>query len=118
MPEEANQTLWAICSLICRVALLGIAIPVLLRHFPNYRLPHRFATDWIIMVAVDALAVLAPLMRNRKLAFVAAAAALGAHYFYRHFVPIGDLAYTGVAIVLVLLPSSRRRTGKEKWRVR
>ena len=108
------QTSRAIVSLICRVVLLGIAVPVLLRHFPNYKLPYRFPTDWIVVTVCDALAVVAPLLRVRNVAFLAGAAALGAHYYYRHFVPVWDLVYMAVAIIFVLLPSSGRGDGKKK----
>ena len=59
--------------------------------------------------ACDALAVLAPLLRWRKLAFLAGLLALSAHYYFaRRYVPMWDMAYMGVAIVLVLLPASNR----------
>ncbi len=90
MQGESQQTFRVIVSLICRVVLVAIALPVLLRHFPNYKLPYRYPTDWIIVVVCDALAVVAPLLRSRKLAFLAGAAAMGAHYYYQHFVPFGD----------------------------
>jgi hypothetical protein len=115
---ETKQTFRVIVSLICRVVLLGIAVPVLLRHFPNHKLPYRYPTDWVVVTVCDALAVVAPLMRSRKLPFLAAAAAMGAHYYYRHFVPMGDLMYMGVAILFVLQPSSMRRTGKERPKTR
>ncbi len=118
MQAETNQTFRVIVSLICRVVLLGIAVPVLLRHFPNYKLPYRYPTDWIIVTVCDAMAVAAPLLRSRKLAFLAGAAAMGAHYYYRHFVPVLDLAYVAVAIVFVLLPTSMRRIGKKRPKTR
>jgi hypothetical protein len=108
------QTFRAIASLMCRVVLLGIAAPVLLSDFPNYRIPSRFATDWTVIVVCDALAVLAPLARPRKIAFLAAAAVLGAHYYFRHLVPTWDIAYIAMAILLVLLPASGRTDGKKK----
>jgi hypothetical protein len=117
MRAESLQTMRVIVSLILRVVLLGIALPLLLKDFPNYKLPYRFPTDWTIMTVCDALMVFAPLMRTRKLAFLAGAAAMGAHYYYRHFVPLWDMAYLGVAIVFVLLPLSGRKTGKEKRRM-
>ena len=118
MQEEANQTTRAIVSLICRVVLLGIALPVVVRHFPNFRLPYRYPTDWIVLTVCDTLAVVAPLMRSRKLAFFAGAAALGAHYYYRHFVPVWDLIYMAVAILFVLLPSTERTVVKDNPRTR
>jgi len=57
-------------------------------------------------------ALLAPLLRWRKLAFLAGALALGVHYYFRHFVPTLDMAYMGVAIVFVLLPGSNRASVK------
>jgi hypothetical protein len=118
MRAETLQTMRVIVSLILRVLLFGIALPVLLRHFPDYKLPYRFPTEWIVVVVCDTLAVVAPLMRTRKLAFLAGAAALGAHYYYHHFVPLWDLAYMGVAIIFVLLPGSGRTTAKEGPRTR
>ena len=118
MQAESKQTFRVIVSLICRVVLLAIAVPVLLRHFPNYKLPYRYPTDWVVVTVCDALAVVAPLMRWRKLPFLAGAAALTAHYFYRHFVPVGDLVYMGVAILFVLQPSSMRSTERERPRTR
>jgi uncharacterized SAM-binding protein YcdF (DUF218 family) len=109
----SKQTFRVIVSLICRVALLAIAVPVLLRHFPDYKLPYRYPTDWIVVTVCDTAAVVAPLMRSRKLAFLAGAAAMGAHYYYRHFVPVGDLVYMGVAILFVLQPSSERKVVKQ-----
>jgi hypothetical protein len=38
---------------------------------------------------------------------------MGAHYYYRHFVPVGDLVYMGVAILFVLQPSSERKVVKQ-----
>lgn len=113
MQAGTKQTFRVIVSLICRVTLLAIALPVLLRQFPDYRLPYRYPTDWVIVTVCDALAVGAPLMRWRKMAFLAGAAAMGAHYYYRHFVPVGDLVYMGVAILFVLQPSSERKVVKQ-----
>ncbi len=118
MQAETKQTYRVIISLICRVALLVIALPVLLRHFPNYKPPYRYPTDWVVMTVCDALTVAAPLVRTRKLPFFAGIAALAAHYFYRHFVPVGDLVYMGVAILFVLQPSSERQTARERPRTR
>jgi hypothetical protein len=115
---ETKQTFRVIVSLICRVALLVIAVPVLLRHFPNYKLPYRFPTDWVIITVCDALAVVAPLLRSRKLAFFAGLAAMAAHYYYRHSVPMGDLVYMGVAILFVLQPSSERKVVKDRPKTR
>jgi hypothetical protein len=108
------QTFRAIMSLICRVVLFGIAVPLLLADFPNYKLPYRFPPEWTVVTVCDGLAVIAPLLRWRKFAFLAGAAALGAHYYYRHLTPLWELAYMGVAIVFVLLPSSGRGDGKAK----
>lgn len=105
------QTLWVILSLICRVVLLGLSLPVLLDNFPNYTLPGRVTQDWSLVVLGDVLALVAPLLSWRKTAFLAGILALGAHYYFRHIVPTPDLAYMGVAILFVLLPSSSR-TGK------
>ncbi|MFP5228106.1 MAG: hypothetical protein ACLGXA_10785 [Acidobacteriota bacterium] len=118
MQAESKQTFRVIMSLLCRVALLAIALPVFLRHFPNYKPPHRYPTDWIIVTVCDGLAVAAPLMRLRKLAFLAGAAALAAHSYYRHFVPVWDLAYMAVAILFVLQPSSHRQAVKQGPRTR
>lgn len=113
MESETTQTLRAIFSLICRVVLLGIAVPVLLGDFPQHSMPSRITPEWSMPAACDALAVLAPLLRWRKLAFLAGVAALSAHYYYaRRYVPVWDMAYMGVAIVLVLLPASGRESGK------
>jgi hypothetical protein len=115
---ESTQTARAIASLICRVVLVAIALPVLLRHFPGHKLPYRYTTDWIVVVVCDTLAVVAPLLRIRKLAFLAGAAAMGAHYYYRHIVPVWDLVYMAIAIVFVLLPASGRSIGKPAQRIR
>ncbi|HUB19125.1 MAG TPA: hypothetical protein VL990_10845 [Acidobacteriaceae bacterium] len=116
MQGEAGQTARAILSLVCRVVLLGIAVPLLLMDFPSYRLPHRYTTEWLVPTICDLLTVIAPMMRTRKLALVAGAAAMGAHYYYdRQYVPMWNLAYMAVAIVFLLLPASGRKTGKEKW---
>lgn len=118
MQGESLQTFRVIVSLILRVALVGIAAPVLLHHFPEYKLPYRYTTDWTVVVTCDLLAVVAPLLQVRKLTFLAAAAAMGAHYYYQHSVPMLDLAYMAVAIVLVLLPISGRRVEKQRPRTR
>lgn len=118
MQAETKQTFRVIVSLICRVALLVIALPVLLRHFPNYKLPYRYPTDWVVVTVCDLLAVVAPFLRSRKLPFFAGIAAMGAHYYYRHFVPTGDLIYMGVAILFVLQPSSQRKAVKDGPRTR
>jgi hypothetical protein len=110
--DPTTQTLRAIYSLICRVVLLGIALPVLLADFPDYTMPSRFTQDWSMLVTCDALALLAPLLRWRKMAFLAGLLALGVHYYYRHLVPTWDLAYMGVVIVFVLLPTSNRASVK------
>jgi len=103
------QTLWAILSLICRVALFGLAVPVLLGDFPGFHFPYNPSQEWWILTGCDALAVLMPVLRSRKLAFLAGVAALSSHYYYhRHSVPVWDLAYMAVAIVLLLVPSSGR----------
>jgi len=94
--DPTTQTLRAIYSLICRVVLLGIALPVLLADFPNYMMPSRVTQDWSMLVTCDALALLVPLLRWRKMAFLAGALALGVHYYFRHLVPTWDLAYMGV----------------------
>jgi hypothetical protein len=67
-----------------------------------------------VVTVCDGLAVIAPLVRWRKMVFLAGVAALGAHYYYRHSTPLWDLAYMGVAIMFVLLPSSGRGDGKKK----
>jgi hypothetical protein len=115
---ESLQTFRVIVSLILRVVLIGLAVPVLLGHFPNFKLPYRYTTDWTVIVACDALAVVAPLLSVRKLAFLAGAAVLASHYYYQHSAPVWDLAYIAVAIVLVLLPVSGREVVKEKPRTR
>lgn len=112
------QTILAVASLICRVVLLGLAVPVVLGDFPDYKLPYRFTPDWTTVVVCDLLAVVVPFVRWRKLTFLIAVAALGAHYYFRHIVPSWDLAYMGVAIVFVLLPSSERTDGKPKPKTR
>jgi len=112
------QTLRAILSLVFRVVLLGIAVPVLLGDFPNYKIPYRMPPEWTVVTVCDVLTVVAPLLSPRRLAFLAGAAALGAHYYFRHYVPTWDLAYMGVALVFVMLPSSGRSSGKHKWVVK
>lgn len=112
MEDPTTQTMRAVCSVICRVVLLGIALPVLLADFPNYMMPSRVTQDWSMLVTCDALALLAPLLRWRKMAFLAGLLALGVHYYYRHLVPTWDLAYMGVVIVFVLLPGSNRASVK------
>lgn len=108
------QTIRAVMSLICRVVLLGLALPVLLGNFPNYTLPGRMTQDWSLLVLGDTLALVAPLLRWRKTAFLAGVLALAAHYYFRHNVPMLDLAYMGVAILFVLLPGSNRVIGKRR----
>jgi hypothetical protein len=110
------QTFRVVLSLICRVVLLGIAVPFLLGDFPNHKVPYRFPPEWIAVTSSDALTVIAPLVRWRKLAFLAGVAALGSHYYFQRSTPLWDLAYMGVAIVFVLLPSSGRGDGKKKRR--
>ncbi|MGB9029480.1 MAG: hypothetical protein WCC27_05090 [Acidobacteriaceae bacterium] len=112
MEDPTTQTLRAVCSVICRVVLLGIALPVLLADFPNYMLPSRITQDWSMLVTCDALALLAPLLRWRKMAFLAGVLALGLHYYFRKIVPTWDMAYMGVAILFVLLPGSNRAAVK------
>jgi hypothetical protein len=103
------QTFWASLSLILRVVLLGIALPLLLGDFPGYSVPRHPSQEWILLTGCDALAVAAPLIRWRKVTFLAGVATLGTHYFYHpHAVPVWDLAYVGVAIVLTLMPASGR----------
>lgn len=103
------QTFWAIVSLIFRVALLGIAVPILLGSFPNYSYPRNPSQEWLILTGLAVLAVVAPLLKTRKLAFLAGVLGLGARYYYHpHSIPALELAYMGVAIVLVLLPVSGR----------
>ncbi|MGD0367970.1 MAG: hypothetical protein ABSA94_10985 [Acidobacteriaceae bacterium] len=114
MQHATTQTLRAVSSVICRVVLLGIALPVLLADFPDYVLPSRLTQDWSMLVTCDALALLAPLLRWRKLAFLAGVLALGVHYYFRHYVPTLDMAYMGVAIVFVLLPGSNRASVKKR----
>lgn len=116
------QTFWAIVSLIFRVALLGIAVPILLERFPNFSYPRNPSQEWLVLTGCAVLAVIAPLLKTRKLAFLAGALALGARYYYhRHYIPALELGYMGVAIVLVLLPSSGRsaelvKRGQSRWR--
>ena len=115
MQGETLQTFRVIVSLILRVVLVGIAVPVLLRHFPDYKLPYRYTPEWTVVVICDVLAVVAPLLQVRKLTLLAGAAAIGSHYYYQHFVPSWDLAYMLVAIVFVLLPTSGRdKVAKER----
>lgn len=109
------QTTRAIVSLVIRFTLLGIALPVLLRDFPGYMLPSRIMTDWATLTAVDALAMLAPLGRWRKYSLLGGVAAVSAHYFFRHQVPVLDMGYLVLAIFLVLLPESgRAEAGKKR----
>lgn len=108
------QTLSVAISLICRVVLVGLAAPVLLGDFPNYSLPSRILEDWAVLTGCDALAVVAPMLRWRKFALLAAMVVLGVHYYYRHIVGFLDLAYAGVALIFVLLPASGRATDEEK----
>jgi hypothetical protein len=112
------QTFRAAVSLICRVVLLGIAVPVLLGDFPNYKIPYRFTPEWTVVTVCDLLAVVAPLLRMRRLAFLAGAAALAAHFYFKRYVPTWDLAYMGLALVFVMLPTSGRSSGKRKWVIR
>jgi hypothetical protein len=105
------QTTRAIASLIFRVVLLGIAVPVLLSDFPGHMLPSRIMTDWATITALDALSVVAPLARWRKMALLAGILVAGAHYYFRHHVPVLDVGYVLLAIGLVLLPASGRATG-------
>jgi hypothetical protein len=102
------QTTRAIVSLILRVTLLGLAVPVLLGDFPGYMAPSRIMTDWATLAALDTMAVLAPLARWRKFALLAGLAAVGAHYYLRHEMPVWDMGYLLLAIVFVLLPPSGR----------
>src|ERR1700691_117657 len=105
------QTFWAIASLILRVVLLGIAVPLLLGDFPNYSAPRHPGQEWLFLTGCDALAVVAPLVRFRKFAFLAGVAALGVHHYYHPpSIPTWDLAYMGFAIILALLPASGRKT--------
>jgi hypothetical protein len=97
------QTFRVIMSLICRVVLFGIAVPVLLGDFPNYKMPYRFPQEWTVVTVCDGLAMIAPLR---------------AHFYYRHTAPFWDMAYMGVALVFVLLPSSGRGEGMKKPRFR
>jgi hypothetical protein len=103
------ETLSVILSMICRVALVGIAVPLLLGNFPGYTMPSRMTTDWAALAACDAFAVIAPLIRWRKASLLAGMLGLGVHYGYRHHAPVLGLAYMGVAIVLALLPKADRR---------
>jgi hypothetical protein len=118
MQDGAMQTIRALFSLFCRVALLALAVPVLVGDFPGHAFPSRPTQDWSMPTACDALAVAAPLMRGRKLAFLAGVLVLAVRYYFRHYVPVSDLAYMGAAIVLVLLPASGRGSGKEKAKTR
>ena len=52
--------------------------------------------------------MLAPLLRWRKMAFLAGCWRWVRTYYFRHIVPTWDLAYMGVAILFVLLPGSNR----------
>jgi hypothetical protein len=102
------QTTRAIVSLIFRVVLLGIAVPVLLSDFPGHMMPSHVMTDWATITAADALAVAAPLLRWRKLALLAGILTAGAHYYFRHHAPVLDMVYVLLAIGLVLAPASGR----------
>ncbi len=103
------QTFWVIVSLILRVVLLGVAVPLLLADFPGYTAPRHPSQEWLLLTGCDALAVAAPLFKFRKFAFLAGLAMLGVHYYYHpHYIPTWDLAYMGVAIILAVLPSSGR----------
>jgi len=109
------QTFWAIVSLIFRVALLGIAVPILLRRFPNFSYPRNPSQEWLALTACAVLAVVAPLLKTRKVTFLAGAAMIGVRYFYHpHFTPGLEMVYMGVAIVLVLLPASGRSAEQVK----
>lgn len=108
------QTARAIASLILRVTLLGIAIPVLLQDFPNHMLPSRILTDWAAITAVDVLAVLAPLGRWRKYSLLAGVMAVAMHYFLQHHAPVLDMAYLLLTILFVLLPMSGREHGPRR----
>ncbi|HEX4005218.1 MAG TPA: hypothetical protein VHX60_03490 [Acidobacteriaceae bacterium] len=108
------QTFRAVVSLIARVLLLAIALPVLMGDFPGAMLPSRIMTDWAALTAVDAMAVMAPLMRWRKCSLLAGVAVLGAHFYFRHRAPVWDMLYLLIAIVFVLLPGSGRANVKGK----
>jgi len=109
------QTTRAIVSLILRVTLLGLAVPVLLGDFPGYTMPSRIITDWAALAALDTLAVLAPVARWRKFALLAGLATVGAHYYLRHEAPVYDMGYLLLAIVFLLLPpSGRSQPGKRR----
>lgn len=103
------QTTRAIVSLIFRVVLLGVAVPILLNDFPGYMLPSHVLTDWAVVTALDGLAVAAPLASWRKLALLGGVLAAGAHYYFLHHVPMLDMAYVLLAIGLVLSPASGRK---------
>ncbi len=68
------------------------------------------------MFACGCLAILAPLVKWRNPAVVAGLLALGVHYWYRHNVETWNLWYTGIAILLVLLPRYRLKPKKGWWK--
>jgi len=104
------QTLSVILSLICRIALIGLVAPVLVTHFSV--LPPHPTQEWIALAACYALAAVAPFIQSRNPALVAGLIALGVYYWLRHYVEIWTLIYTGISIVLVLLPRYRRKVVK------
>jgi len=97
------QTLSVILSLICRVVLVGFALSGFWGHVSG-GIPGHISQEWGTIAACDLLAVLAPLTRWRNTALLAGLAAAGAHFWFRHSIEAWTLWYTGVAIVLVLLP--------------
>jgi len=108
------QTLSVILSLICRLTMVAIALTAVATHFPGNAMPRasQMTQDWMIVVGCDGLAMVAPLLRFRNAALIAGLLALGVHYGYQHHVPMWSVWYTGVAILLVLLPRYKRKVEK------
>ncbi len=104
------QTLSVILSLICRIALIGLVAPALVTHFSV--LPGHPTQAWIALAACYVLAVVAPMIQSRNPALVAGLLTLGVYYWLHHSFETWTLIYTGIAIVLVLLPRYRRKPVK------
>jgi hypothetical protein len=110
------QTLSVILSLICRIALVGLAVAGFASDFKAPVVPAYITQEWSAMFACGCLAILAPLVKWRNPAVVAGLLALGVHYWYRHNVETWNLWYTGIAILLVLLPRYRLKPKKGWWK--
>jgi hypothetical protein len=107
------QTLSVILSLICRVAMVGLALFGLVSYLTG-GVPAHPSQEWMVLAACDGLAFVAPLTKYRNPAVLAGLVTLGANYWYRHYMASWIFWYTGIAIVLVLLPRYMRKPKKER----